>query len=70
MIEKGIFTSFNDVFDIQEKARIMLPYFCNNKCMRRISDGDGPESFICRKPNNVKLLPENTKKCFLNLPLQ
>ena len=68
MIEKGIFTSFNDIFDIQEKARIILPHFCNKRCMRRISVGDGPESFVCRKPNNVKLSPDNTKHCFLNLP--
>ena len=36
--------------------------------MRQISVGDGPESFICCKPNNVKLSPDNTKHCFLNLP--
>ena len=64
MMENGSFTLFNDIFDIQQNTRIIFAHFCNKRCMRQNSDGDGPESFICHQPNNVKLSPENTKHCF------
>ena len=41
----------------------------NPRCVRRISDGDYPGDFICRKLNNLKLSPNDTKYLFINLPM-
>ena len=58
----------NEIMDMQEISNTVHPHFCNARCLQRISDGDGPDSFICRKPNNLKLIPDNTKHCFIPLP--
>ena len=36
--------------------------------MRLIGDGDGPENFKCRKPNNLRMSPDNTQPCHIPLP--
>ena len=54
--------------DMEEIANSVLPHFCNPRCLPRISDGNGADSFICCEPNNLKLSPDNTKHCFIPLP--
>ena len=64
LIEKGIFQNYVNIFDIQDKVIIVLPHTYNPRCLRRISDGNGPECFVCRKPNNLKLSQDSTKHTF------
>ena len=45
LLDKGIFSSYEDVFEIREKRCAVLPHRCNMRCLRRVSPGDGPESF-------------------------
>ena len=68
LIEKGIFKKESEIMNMQEIANKALPYFCNPRCLKRILDGDGTDSSICRKPNNLKLSPDNEKHCFIPLP--
>ena len=49
-------------------ASVVLPHICNQRCQKRIGPGSGPENFICRKPNNLLLSPDNTRNMFLKLP--
>ena len=65
LIEIGIFKKESEIMDMQEIVNAVLPHFYNPRCLQRISNGDGSDSFICRKPNNLKLSPYNTKHCFI-----
>ena len=38
--------------------------------MRHVGAGDGPENFGYHKPNNLKISPDNTKHCYLDLPVK
>ena len=68
LVEKGFFTSFNDIFEMETSAKTVLPHYCSKRCWSRIFDGDGPEFYICHKLNNLKLSSGNTKHSFTNLP--
>ena len=69
LIEKGIMKKKHEYDEIVELSTNILAHFCSPRCLRRVSDGDGPDAFVCRKPNNLKLSPDNTKHCFLKLPM-
>ena len=57
-------------YDIEELAKEILTHGCNPRCLRRISDSDEPEAFVCRKPNNLKLSPDNTQHSYIPLPVK
>ena len=69
-IRQGVFQSHKEVYDIEELAKEILTHGCNPRCLRRISDSDGPEAFVCRKPNNLKLSPDNTQHSYIPLPVK
>ena len=65
LIDEGILNEFSDVYRVQELAEDILSHRCNPRCLRRIGDGDGPDNFKCRKPNNLRISPDNTKHCYI-----
>ena len=65
LIDEGILNEDSDVYGVQELAEEILRHKCNPRCLRRIGDGEGPENFVCRKPNNLKISPDNTKHCHI-----
>ena len=67
LLDKGIFSSYEDLFEIREKGYAVLPHCCNMHCLRRVSPGDGTKSFWCHVPNILYLLPETTKNTFIPL---
>ena len=67
LINEGIINSFEDVYSLQDLAKTILAHHCNQRCLRRIEDVDGPENFKCRKPDNFKISPDNTRNFFLPL---
>ena len=68
-IDSGIFKSGDDLFKLEKLSREILPHRCSPRCLIRIGDGDGPENFRCRSNNNLKLSPNITKDCLINLPM-
>ena len=48
-IELGIFNKGTDWFEMTELTERILPHKCLKRCMIRISDGEGPECFQCKK---------------------
>ena len=50
-VELGIFNKETDWFEMTELAERILPHKCSKRCMIRISDGEGPECFQCKKPH-------------------
>lgn len=69
LIEKGLIRSQEDLPMLQELGRNILSHRCSRRCLRRVIPGDGPDSFVCRKPNNLHISPDNTKNCYVDLPL-
>ena len=63
MIEEGIFTHPDYVYSVYENAEKFLPHRCNDSCLVRRPDG----TFRCRKIDNVKASPDNTKHMFETL---
>lgn len=61
LIEEGLLESVDDVEDVENDGKIILPHRCNQRCLVRVSDGDGPEAFRCKKQNNLKISSDNTK---------
>ena len=68
LVDEGILDEYNDIYTIQELARAILAHRCNPRCLRRVGDGDGPDNFKCRNPNNLNISPDNTKNCFVPMP--
>ena len=67
LIDEGILNKFSDVYEVQDLAEEILSHKCSPRCMTRRGVGDGPENFTCRKPNNLKLSPDNTRHCHVPL---
>jgi hypothetical protein len=63
-MKDGIFTHREDVAKVHENAKKSLPHICNDACLVKKSDG----TFRCRKIDNLKASPDNTKHTFLPLP--
>ena len=63
-IEEGIFTDFNDIYTIYNNAKEFVPHRCNGACLTRKRNG----AFRCRKIDNLKASPDNTKHMYLPLP--
>ena len=67
LVDEGIINEFSDVYELQDLATEILAHHCNARCLRRVGDGNGPDNFKCRKPNNLIISPDNTKHCHIPL---
>ena len=52
-VEEGLFESEDDWKTLTASAERVLCHVCDRRCLRRISDGDGPDCYACRKPHSV-----------------
>ena len=53
-MNKGLIKNVYDWQRYKAKASVVLRHICNNRCQMRIGEGEGPENFVCRKPNVVR----------------
>ena len=60
LLENGVLTTLEEIQDITKQAETVLPHKCDNRCLRRVGPGEGPENFRCRKPHTVKDNPDPT----------
>ncbi|KAL7539846.1 hypothetical protein ACHAXR_009663, partial [Thalassiosira sp. AJA248-18] len=71
-IDQGLFQSADEwqtfTPQLQELGRTVLTHRCNDRCLRRIAEGDDPESFVCRKHHSVRGRKDPTKHELLPLP--
>ncbi|MGB0404839.1 MAG: hypothetical protein ACPGDB_01450, partial [Fusobacterium sp.] len=67
LIDEGIIKNWENMEDIKDLAKKILSHKCNERCLRRISDGNGPENFKCRKLNNYLVSPDHTKNSFISI---
>ena len=65
LVAEGILDRRTDIYEMQDLASSILSHHCNPRCLRRVSDRNGKATFLCRKPNNLKLSPDNTKHCYI-----
>ena len=63
-MKEGVFTYRHDIFKVWENTGKFLPHICNDGCLVKNADG----TFRCRKIDNLKASPDNTKHMFLDLP--
>ena len=70
MVNKGILDDYSDIYKLQDLANEILAHHCTRRCLIRVGDGEGPENFKCRKPNNLKLSPDNTQHCYIPISRQ
>ena len=64
MVEHGLMNSIHDLDDIVENGNKILGHHCSPRCLVMVSPG----VFRCRKLNNLKISPDNTKHVFKALP--
>ena len=57
LVHSGVLNEYSDIYKLQDLANEILAHKCSRRCLRRIGDGEGPENFKCRKPNNLKISP-------------
>ena len=67
LIDEGVFKSWDDIQEIHKIGAKILSHHCDARCLRRIGDGDGPENFKCRKLNNLKVSPDNTRDSYISI---
>ena len=67
-VDQGVLESVEHVYTVKELANKILSHRCTQRCVRRIGDGEGPENFKCRKPDYLKMSPDNTRNCHIPLP--
>ncbi len=70
LVDRGILKDKSDVFELQDLSNEILDHKCTRRCLMRKGDGDGPENYKCRKPNNLKISPDNTKHCHIPISRQ
>ena len=63
-MEEDVFTYRHDIFSVPERAAKFLTHICNDACIVKNADG----TFFCRKIDNVKASPDNTKHTYVDLP--
>ena len=68
LIDDGIFTDTKDYEEMQKDAGNILPHICSARCKKRVAHNNRPDDFQCRKTNNLKMSPDNTKHCYVELP--
>ena len=67
LINEGVINSWDEINEIHDIARKVLSHKCDRRCLRRVGDGDGPENFKCRKIDNSKISPDNTKNSYISI---
>ena len=68
LIEDGLLRCIDDIDDIVQDGWRKLKHNCNERCLIKISDGDGPENNRCRKQHSVKGTPDPTSHQFIKIP--
>ena len=53
-IDEGLFESERDWHTTTAHAKEVLSHKHDQRCQRKIGEGDGPENYRCRKPHSVK----------------
>ena len=61
LVDEKIIKSINDKIEIEEDAKEILKHTCNERCMRRVGTTGTDADFVCRKLNNFKISPDNTR---------
>ena len=68
LIDDGVLKEVSDVFKMQKDSAIILPHICNTRCKKRVASNGNAADVQCRKTNNLKMIPDNTKHCYIKLP--
>ena len=68
LIDDGIFISVDDHKDMQINAGDILPHICTVCCKAKVGNNGNPDDFQCRKKDNLKMSPDNTKYCYVSIP--
>lgn len=73
-IEQGLFVNEDDwqthVPQLQELGAKILSHRCNQGCLRRVDNGNGPPIYICRKVHPVKGRKDPTVSEMVPLPFK
>ena len=67
LINENIIDSVDDTQQVEDNVKISLSRICNPRCLRSISSSGSDEDFVCRKINNFKSSPDNTRSCVIHL---
>ena len=67
LIKEGVFKSWEDIHELQDLGAKILSHKCDERCKRRVNDGDDPSSFRCRKLNNLRVSPDNTTNSYISI---
>ena len=67
LIDEGVIDNWEDLDSLKTLGKKILSHKCDQRCLRRIGDGDGPENFKCRKLNNYLVSPDHTKDSYISI---
>ena len=62
-IDEGVISCVEDVKDVTDDGGTFLPHRCDARCLVYVNG-----KLTCRKTNNLKKSPDNTKHVFKDLP--
>ena len=67
LIDDSIPERRDDAIDMQDIAPNIIAHQCSSRYWRNKSEGNRPDSFVCRNPYDLKLSPDNTKHYLIPL---
>ena len=65
LIDKSILNNVAEHEEMIDLASSILAHISSPRTVARVKPGNGPDSFVDRKPNNLLLSPDNTKHCYI-----
>ena len=61
--KEGKFKSIDDLEEMQSDGHNFLVHRCTDKCIKRLGYKGRISDYQCRKTNNLKSSPDNTRHC-------
>ena len=68
LIDDGIFNEVTDVLKMKQDAAIILPHIFNARYKKRVASNSNADNFQYRKTNNLKMILDNKKYCYIKIP--
>ena len=69
-INEGIFQNIHEIEEKKELCKKLNSHRCTPRCLMRVDHKNGKFDYRCRKTNNFRISPDNTRHCNVPLPVE
>ena len=69
-INEGIFQNIHEIEKKKQLCKKLNSHRCTPRCLMRVDHKNGKFDYRCRKTNNFRISPDNTRHCNVPLPVE